>query len=733
MRPDHARRWMASFVIGLTACVMCLAWSSQALAQSVCIPLPRLLTISPMGGKIGSTETEVVLTGDHIEDASELLFDQPFIKARPKRDAQGNIEPGKYVVSIAADAQPGLVQARVMTRLGISSARVFSIDTLDEVSRATANTSLAEAMELKLNSICNAHTSTKSIDHYRFAAKKDQRVLIHCASRSIDSKLDSVLVVGDAAGRDLVVERRGGAIDFTVPEDGNYTIKIHDLTYNGGPAYFYRLSLRELSRDSALPKFPATQAVSAFSWPPANMNALAANTGSASEQEPNNDHRTAQKIELPCDISGAFFPAADVDTFEFVGKKGETWWIEVASERLGRPTDPAIVVSQAAASDANTFNDLLELSDIASPVKVSSNGYAYDGPPFNAGSTDILGKLEIKEDGVHHLQLSDLFGGTRNDARNIYRLIIRRATPDFALVAWGLHMELRNGDRAALSKPIALRAGQTVALEVVALRRDGFDGAIELSMSNLPPGVTAQGLTIPSGKSRGIMLVTANQDAQASFAHATFEGTAKIGEPAEPTKRSVRMAEMAWPVPDSWGEIPVPRLVTDVPVSIVAAEAAPLSIRPRTGETLQVTAGQKLTVPLSIVRRCEFSGASMQLKTFGDGFERAPAQSIKITEDQAEVTLDTAALKTPPGDYVIAFYGGAVAKYQDNPGAVAIATALQQKADEAVKNAQMEVDRVNAAISTADTPEKEAAGTSRLGRSQGKSRASSHTSQSGCR
>ncbi len=101
----------------------------------------------------------------------------------------------------------------------------------------------------------------------------------------------------------------------------------------------------------------------------------------------------------------------------------------------------------------------------------------YDGPPFNGGSTDILGKLEIKQDGIYRLQLSDLFGGTRKDARNIYRLIIRQAQPDFALVAWGLHMELRNGDRAALSKPIALRAGQTIALEVVTVRRDGFNGS----------------------------------------------------------------------------------------------------------------------------------------------------------------------------------------------------------------------------------------------------------------
>ncbi|MFM8221207.1 MAG: serine protease, partial [Planctomycetaceae bacterium] len=127
--------------------------------------------------------------------------------------------------------------------------------------------------------------------------------------------------------------------------------------------------------------------------------------------------------------------------------------------------------------------------DIASPIKVSSNGYAYDGPPYHAGSPDVLGKLVLPEDGRYRLSLTDLFGGTRSDRRNVYRLIVRRPDPDFSVVAWPLHMELRNGDRAALSKPLSLRGGATHVLEVVAIRRDGYQGPIDLELGNLPPGV----------------------------------------------------------------------------------------------------------------------------------------------------------------------------------------------------------------------------------------------------
>ncbi len=59
------------------------------------------------------------------------------------------------------------------------------------------------------------------------------------------------------------------------------------------------------------------------------------------------------------------------------------------------------------------LEDVAELNDIPSPIKPSSNGYSYDGPVYDAGSADALGKVEIKEDGVYRLQVRDLFGGTR--------------------------------------------------------------------------------------------------------------------------------------------------------------------------------------------------------------------------------------------------------------------------------------------------------------------------------
>jgi len=679
-----------------------LGWATSANAQSVGLPAPRLLTTTPMGGKVG-TEVEVTITGEHLDEVGDLIFSDSRVKAKHKLDTAGAAIANRYVVAIASDCPTGLYEARVMTRLGISSSRIFAVGTLNEVVPAKPNRTLAAAQELPLNSVCNGTVADRSVDFYTFRAKKGQRLVVDCATRGIDSKLNATVIIGDAAGRDLLVERRGGVLDFLVPKDGVYVIKINELTFKGGPAYYYRLGLWEQPAGTPIVRQPATQAVNSFSLPPLGLPQQTQQT----EVEPNNDGAKAQRISLPCDLSGRFYPAADVDFFEFESKKGEEWWIEAASERLGLPTDPAILVQHVVKGEkgaADKLIDVLELTDIPSPVKVSSNGYAYDGPPYDAGTADILGKLAIKQDGLYRLQLSDLFGGTRSEPGHVYRLLIRRAAPDFALVAWALHMELRNGDRNALSKPIALRGGATMALEVVALRRDGFDGDIELAMEGLPNGVTAHGLKIPAGQSRGMMLITAQADAVRGYANATFVGRSIIA--GKSVTRPCRLASISWPIPDSWGEIPSPRLLADVPVSVSGIDQAPMTISAKT-PVMEAKEGEKLTVTLVLKRTSDFSGDKIQMKAIGAGFERAPGFDVPINADNSQVVFDLKALNVPPGEYRVSFLGGGVVKYRHQPELLATVEAISKKMLSEVKVLEAELKKVTTEAQNAPAPKKE--------------------------
>jgi hypothetical protein len=78
----------------------------------------------------------------------------------------------------------------------------------------------------------------------------------------------------------------------------------------------------------------------------------------------------------------------------------------------------------------------------------------------------------------------------------------------------------------------------------------------------------------------------------------------------------------------------------------------------------------------------------------GAGFDRNPQFDVSLTADQSQAVLDTAALKVAPGDYLIAFYGGAVAKYRQQPEAIAAAEEAHKRAMQELATIEAELKKV---------------------------------------
>ena len=665
-------------------CLMCLCLATPAVAQQVCLPAPRLLTVTPMGGQLGST-VDVTVTHQNCEGPQELVFSSPKITAKPFVGEDGKEVPNRFKVTISPDAPVGVYDARLRSRLGVSAGRAFLVGSLPEVTRAKANQSPETAWVLQANSICNAATSKRGIDFYSFQGVKGQRMVVDCNAARIDSKLAPVVIIADSNGNDLLVNRISGVLDFTPPHDGTYLIKIHDLTFQGGTEYFYRLALQDVNGSGPVPRQATTARVSSFSWPPESLPAVAP----GSELEPNDKPAQVQQITLPCDFSGSFASADDLDIFEFQAKKGEVWWVEVASERLGLNTDPAVLVQRVVKKsdkpgEPDTVTDVAELDDIAAPMKMGTYvpASSYTGPAYQAGSPDVIGKFEAKEDGLHRLQLRDLNRDARSQSGNNYRLIVRKAQPDFTLVAWAAHQRLRQNDFGTIPKPIALRAGATMAFEVVTVRRDGFDGDIELFMEDLPPGVTASGLKIPAGKAQGMFFISASESATPAFSIAKMLGRATVNGSA--VTRPCRLASVLWPVDYAPTELPKSRLMADVPVSVTDFEKAPASIVAEGKNSWEVNVGETLKIPLRVAWRSDFNGASLKLKPYGTVFGAVKEIDLPIKAATSEAVLDLAALKTPPGDYTLAFSGIGVTKHKPNQDDVKAAEDQQKRAAEEV-------------------------------------------------
>src|ERR1043166_8215038 len=207
------------------------------------LPLARLLTVFPCGGKIGS-QVEITLTGADLDEANQLHFSHTGITAKQKMTGTNSApEPNKFLVTIATNVPPGVYEARIVGRFGISNPRSFVVSDLPESIAPTTNTSPTSGAAIAINSIINGHAAANAAAFYKFSAKKGQRILIDCKAKAIDSRMQAALVLYGAAGKELERNRHGGLLDFIPPADDEYLLKLYDFVFRGGEEYFYRLAL----------------------------------------------------------------------------------------------------------------------------------------------------------------------------------------------------------------------------------------------------------------------------------------------------------------------------------------------------------------------------------------------------------------------------------------------------------------------------------------------------------
>ena len=231
---------MARFVSSFLFLLTLLVGEGSLLAQ---LPLARLLTLFPPGGKAGS-EFEVNITGVDLDEANKLHFSHPGIIAKQKMgETNGLPEANRFVITITTNVTPGVYEVRVVGRFGISNPRSFVVSDLPEAMAPTTNSSPANAAAISQDTIINGHSEANAVGFYKFTARKGQRILIECQGREIDSRMDAALILYDAAGKELERNRNGGLLDFAAPADGEYHLKVYDFLFRGGGEYFYRLAI----------------------------------------------------------------------------------------------------------------------------------------------------------------------------------------------------------------------------------------------------------------------------------------------------------------------------------------------------------------------------------------------------------------------------------------------------------------------------------------------------------
>jgi hypothetical protein len=737
---------MTRFVSSFLFLLMVVAGCGSLLAQ---LPVARLLTVFPPGGKAGS-QFEVSLTGADLDEANQLHFSHSNISAKQKVGENGLPEANKFLVTIATNVPPGVYEARVVGRFGISNPRAFVVGDLPEIIAPTTNNSPANAATISLGTIINGRTEANTASYYKFTAKEGQRVLIECDAGEIDSRMDAALILYDAAGKELQRSRSGGLVDFAPPADGAYHLKVYDFLFRGGGEYFYRLALstgphidfvfppsglagskgkyllygrnlsggtptkdltvggkplEQLEVEIELPREPTAQ--KQFSSPQrladatldafeyrlstpqgvSNPVLLSFATGPiVPEQQPNDQPAQAQSVSPPCEYVGQFFPTGDRDWVTFEARKGDVFWVEVFSERLGLPTDPFALIQRVTRNDKGEGKvaDVKELYDTDSNI---------GGPEYKTATRDPSGRFEVEADGTYRIQIRDLFNASQADPRLVYRLSIRKESPDFRLVATPQPPPPLNKDakEALLWTPL-LRRGETMPLKVLAFRRDNFTGDIELKAENLPAGVTCPQTKIERDKTSVMLLLTASENAAAWDGPIKIVGKATIGD-AEVVREACG-ATFNWTVSDYNNEAIRSRLTRDFVLGVSAVESAPISIEAVESKPWESPEAGKLKIPLRVTRRGDFN-ANLKLKAIGIGaLDKLKEIEVDGKATNATVEIDLAEHKIPTGSHSFYLQTQTPGKYRNNPEAA-------RAAEEALKQAEKLVADLTAALKAA--------------------------------
>jgi hypothetical protein len=122
----------------------------------------------------------------------------------------------------------------------------LAVSDIDEVVEQEPNNEPAKANRVPVPGGVSARFQEKGdIDHFVFAAKKGERLVIEAQTQELYSPTEVFMTLKDAKGTQLAATNPMAAarLDFNPPADGDYTLAVEHLLNWGGPAESYRVTI----------------------------------------------------------------------------------------------------------------------------------------------------------------------------------------------------------------------------------------------------------------------------------------------------------------------------------------------------------------------------------------------------------------------------------------------------------------------------------------------------------
>jgi hypothetical protein len=457
---------------------------------------PSLAPIIPLGAQRG-TALDLILSGTNLADPRALgQISANYVTILPNLPAGKDSTKIRARLEVPPDAQLGWQRLRVLTDAGLSNFRPLCVDALPQFSGNATNHTLATAQAVPLPSVVVGRIDAETSDFYRITVAAGQRVSLEVIGRRMGSPLDPLLRFHDArSGRDLPRLSSDDApglqsdarLSHTFAEGGEYLIEVRDTTNKGGNDYWYRLRLGDFP--CAITPWPlaakrGTKVSVGFAGPqvdgvaPVEVQVSAdplVEAVSVTPVGPNglpgwpvellvSDHEEvlagpslqtpaeAQRLPVPCGVSGRFLRKSQRDHFVFAAKKDQRYTVSAQTTELHSPAEVYLTLRNAQGGEVAHSDPHREARiDVTAPA---------DGDYFIV---------------AEHLNYA--FG-----PNEVYRLTLTPLVPSFEL--------------SLATDRVDVPQGFAALIPVQALLRRDYAGPIELSVVG-PPELSGL-VTIPA-------------------------------------------------------------------------------------------------------------------------------------------------------------------------------------------------------------------------------------------
>jgi hypothetical protein len=575
-------------------------------------------------------------------------------------------------VVISPDAEPSERELRLCSAAAVSNPRIFCVGELPEYSHKSAveekkvvslkdlkkkrgNEPQASAplpdADITLPVVINGQIMPGRVDRYRFGAKRGQKIVIACSARALIPYLPDAVpgwfqaAVGlyDSKHTELAYDddfrfHPDPVLYYEIQRDGEYTLEVRDSLYRGREDFVYRITVGELPFITNI--YPlggktgvdTSIALKGWNLPHErfiqNKNARpglyqlftqkekfrsnhvpfsVSNLPECQEIAQHDTMETAQPLTLPVIVNGRIDKPGDTDAYRFEGRAGAPFVAEVIARRLDSPLD-----------------SFLKLTDAAGKQVAFNDDHEDKGSGLNTHHADSYIRTNFPASGTYYLVIGD--AQQKGGPEFAYRLRISAPIPDFEL-------------RVAPSS-INVRGGTPVAITVYALRRDGFNGPIDVTLKNPPTGFTISGGRIPAGQDQVRLTLTAPPSPTQAPNNLHFQGRAKINDQ--------EIVRAAVPTEDMMQAFAYRHLVPSQDLKIaISGKFMPRTTARILSETpLKIAPGGAAKLRFSVPATTFFGKLEYELNEPPDGVTIA---SSGPTREGTEIVLKSDADATKPG------------------------------------------------------------------------------------